>query len=215
MLSLPLTIANDKSANEDLTEAPNKYNMKAKTVDSIRTPLFAKILRNTDSIHAQTKEEEDATPWSGNEKHDDGFVNDPRDGKSIIHIHKIVQKQDHRYICTYLVIFSSKISISSRYSFATLALSLSRICSPPHGSVALPLSSRTTRIPQISFAPRLMHLIPHTCLIILPLRHLPCHRRDRLRKRMEKATTESSAKEKATNDKVATIYLLKQMQSEA
>ena len=71
---------NDKSANEDLTNAPNKCNMKAKTAHTIKTPLFAKILHKTDSIHTQTKEDDDAITCSGNDKHVDGFANDPRDG---------------------------------------------------------------------------------------------------------------------------------------
>ena len=46
MQSLLLTIANDKSADEDLTKAFNKLKMKAKTIDSIETPLFAKTLHD-------------------------------------------------------------------------------------------------------------------------------------------------------------------------
>ena len=48
MQSLLLTIANDKSADEDLTNAYDKFNMKAKTFDLSKVPLFAKILNNTD-----------------------------------------------------------------------------------------------------------------------------------------------------------------------
>ena len=48
MQYLPLTIANYKSAEEDFTNAFNKFNMKANIFDSIKTPLFAKILNNTD-----------------------------------------------------------------------------------------------------------------------------------------------------------------------
>ena len=55
-----LLFANDKSANEDLTESPNKYNKKAKAIDLIKTPLFAKSVHNTDSIHTQEKGDDDA-----------------------------------------------------------------------------------------------------------------------------------------------------------
>ena len=60
VISAPYYV-NYKSAKEDLAEAFNKFNMKAKTVDSIKTPLFAKILHNTDSIHTKTKENDEDT----------------------------------------------------------------------------------------------------------------------------------------------------------
>lgn len=61
------------------------------------------ILSNTDSIHTQTKENDEDTAWSGNGKHDDGFANDPRDVNVRIPIHKIVHKQNHRYIYAHII----------------------------------------------------------------------------------------------------------------
>ena len=119
MQSLLLTIANDKSAKEDLTKALNKFNMKAKTIELDKTHLFAKILNNTDSTYTQTKENDEDTTWNGNEKHDNGLANEPRDGYSRIQIHIIVHKQNHRIIYTYFVRnFSSKLDVSSRYPVA-------------------------------------------------------------------------------------------------
>ena len=58
--SLLLTISNCKIANEDLSKDFNKSNKKYKTIDSFKTPLFANDLHNTDSIHTQVKEDNDA-----------------------------------------------------------------------------------------------------------------------------------------------------------
>ena len=56
---------------------------------------------------------------NGNARHDYGFGKEPRDGHSRIQIHIIVPIQNHRIIYTYFVnIFSSKLNVSSWYSFA-------------------------------------------------------------------------------------------------
>ena len=86
-----LTIANDRSVDEDLTKDSNK---KTITNVSIKTSLFANNLHNTDPSHTQRKEHEKDTR-SGYDEHDDRYASVRSDGIRRIPSHNIVSKQNH------------------------------------------------------------------------------------------------------------------------